>query len=392
MTRQVVFTGGAVRSGPLDHGAGPASHPLLALEEVQAAVRALRAGQFRGARPTARPLDQPSSPNAATDLSADPQTETDADIEADIGANMGAGPGFGVGCLLTRSRARRSRDVEATDWAPQPGERVLAVIGSSGSCGASTVALAVALSANVPARVIECCSSSASGLAAATTAELGLHPGGWQQGRRDQVLIERTSEVLAGVDEVPTPASFESGLNDDARTARLTVLDVGWEVGQLTSTDSWSVGAVANADQLLLVTTATVPGIRRLEGALELLVNHTGVHHSRIWVAVLGPRRKKWPRGLEHAGGPHTRRALSSDRVLQIPEDRALSIRGLDSRPLPPALMAAAAHAHTADNNPDGRKHHVRADPIPAGDDSTDQLDRIGHTGQPVHHPISAPT
>lgn len=306
-------------SGTLNRGAGAAARPF-ALEEVQAAVRALQAGEFRDARPTARPA-----------------------AGADEHAPADAVPGT----VSAQSRRNRPHQ-DATDWTPQPGERVLAVIGSSGSSGASTVALAVALSATVPARVVECCSASASGLAAATTAELGLHPTGWRQGRREQVLIERVSEVLAGVDEVPAPTTFEPGTDNGAdQSSRLTVLDVGWEVGQLTTTDSWVSDSVARADQLLLVTTATVPGIRRLEGALELLAHHTGVHADRIWIAVLGPRRKKWPRGLQHAGGPHTRRALTSDRVLEIPENRGLAIHGLDSRPVPPALLAATAHAHT---------------------------------------------
>lgn len=303
-------------SSTLNLGSGPASRPY-ALEEVQAAVRALQAGEFRDARPTTRPTD----PDAHT---AQPRT------------------------------ARRTpAQSEAADWTPQAGERVLAVIGTSGSSGASTVALAVALSAQQPARVVECCSASASGLAAATTAELGLHPAGWRQGRREQVLIERVCEVLAGVDEVPSPTPAE-------HTTQLTVLDVGWEVGQLTTTDSWVSDAVARADQVLLVSTATVPGMRRLEGALELLVNHAGADVTeRTWVAVVGPRRKKWPRGVEGAGGPHARRALNSERVVEIPEDRGLAIHGLDSRPVPPALLTAAAHAHTAGPHTDAHHDHV---------------------------------
>lgn len=322
-------------SGTLNAGTGSPARPF-ALEEVQAAVRALQAGEFRGARPATRPTGpgtHPAQPRAAGRLSA----RTGDDGAAD-----------------------------AADWTPQAGERVLAVIGASGSSGASTVALAVALSAELPARVVECCSASASGLASATTAELGLHPAGWRQGRREQVLIERVCEVLAGVDEVPSPTPAE-------HTTQLTVLDVGWEVGQLTTTDSWVSDTVANAHQVLLVTTATVPGMRRLEGALELLVNHAGADVTgRTWVAVVGPRRKKWPRGVEHAGGPHARRALNSGRLLEIPEDRGLSIHGLDSRPVPPALIAAAAHAHTADPAVDHDASHDASQDL---DSAADELD-----------------
>ena len=334
-------------SGTLNAGTGSPARPF-ALEEVQAAVRALQAGEFRDARPTSRPIGGPGAHPA----------EPRAAGRASAGTEGGD----------------RHRAADAADWTPQAGERVLAVLGTSGSSGASTVALAVALSAERPARVVECCSASASGLAAATTAELGLHPAGWRQGRREQVLIERVCEVLAGVDEVPSPTPFQPVAE---HTTQLTVLDVGWEIGQLTTTDSWVSDAVANADQILLVSTATVPGMRRLEGALEFLVNHAGGQGTdRTWVAVVGPRRKKWPRDVEHAGGPHTRRALNSGRLVEIPEDRGLSIHGLDSRPVPPALLAAAAHAHAAEPEVD-----TAADELDlfADHDLTDQsTDRSG--------------
>jgi hypothetical protein len=73
-------------------------------------------------------------------------------------------------------------------WEPGPGERVLLVIGCAGSSGASTIALALASAAAAPARVVECSSVTASGLAAASTAELGPHESGWTRGTRDGVL------------------------------------------------------------------------------------------------------------------------------------------------------------------------------------------------------------
>jgi hypothetical protein len=173
------------------------------------------------------------------------------------------------------------------------------------------------------------------------------------------VLIERAGEVLASVDEVPAPTTA-------AHEDQLTILDIGWEIGQVVATDSWVTDALATADQVVVVTTSTVPGMRRLEGTLDLLLGtqfdfgeRPGSQTSRgaaagpealaerTWVAVLGPRRKKWPRGVEHAGGPAARRALSSWRVVEIPEDRGLAVHGLDSRPVPPALLSAAARLLT---------------------------------------------
>lgn len=332
--------------------AGSAAARPYALDEVQAAVRALQAGQFRNAHPTARP-------------------------------HTGLG----------QTRQRGVRSLDAHTWTATKGERVIAVLGSAGSTGASTVALAIALSTTAPARVIECCSATASGLAAASTAELGLHPSGWRQGNRDQVLIERASEVLAYVAEVPAPTPAE-------HPSQLTVLDIGWETGQLLATDSWVTDAVMAADQIVVVAAATVPGMRRLEGTLELLAaqaaptsqNGAGnpeVDHlpaDRIWVAFVGPRRKKWPRGIEHASGPATRRALAIDRVIEIPEDRGLAVHGLDSRPVPAPLLSAAARVHAAngsspvpvaDTSCADTDPHVR-EPLDEHDPS--QLDLFDHT------------
>lgn len=237
-----------------------------------------------------------------------------------------AGPGGGKG---PRGRGTAAED----DWTPADGEHTIAVIGAAGSVGASTVALATGLAAAAPVRVIECCSVTASGLAAASTAELGLHPTDWRQGKRDHVLLERASEVLFGVDEVPLPTDAE-------HDTQLTILDIGWEAGQLLATDCWLAEAVRTADQVVLVTTATVPGMRRAGVAMDLLAGHW--QPEQITLAIRGPRRKKWPRGLEHAGGPAGRRALDADRCVEIPEDRDLAVNGLDSRPVPAPLISAA--------------------------------------------------
>ncbi|MFC5730923.1 MULTISPECIES: hypothetical protein [Nocardioides] len=236
------------------------------------------------------------------------------------------GPGAGKG--------PRGRGIAAEDnWSPADGEHTIAVIGSAGSVGASTVALATGLAAAAPVRVIECCSVTASGLAAASTAELGLHPSDWRQGKRDHVLLERASEVLAGVEEVPLPTEAQN-------ETQLTILDIGWEAGQLLATDCWLAEAVRAADQIVLVTTATVPGMRRAGVAMDLLAGYW--QPEQIALAVRGPRRKKWPRGLEHAGGPAVRRALDADRCVEIPEDRELAVNGLDSRPVSAPLISAA--------------------------------------------------
>lgn len=223
----------------------------------------------------------------------------------------------------------------ATRWASAPDEHVVPLLGAVGAAGVSTVALAIALTAHRPARVVECGPAIASGLASASTAELGTHETGWHQGRRENVLLERTRDLVAGPTETPLPAPA-------AHPDQLTLLDVGWEPSQVLAGDSWLAAAVADAASLVIVTTATIPGFRRLDALVELLSQRDRFAGDRTYVAVVGPRRRKWPRGLEHCGGSATRRLLEHDRVVEIPHDRELATNGLDSRPLPDALLGAA--------------------------------------------------
>lgn len=220
-------------------------------------------------------------------------------------------------------------------WAPEPFEQVLPVVGCVGSAGATTVALTVALAAGFSARVVECCSMTVSGLAAASTAELGLHESGWRQGKRDQVLLERASGVWVRGDQVPMPTTASSAGGASAAGA-LTVLDIGWELGHLLATRCWLNQTVRDAHIVVAVTPATVPGLRRLEGALELL------GFDRTIAAVVGPRFKKWPTSVRHSAGPNTRRLLEHERLVEIPKDPALAVTGLDSAALPPRVLQAA--------------------------------------------------
>jgi hypothetical protein len=215
-------------------------------------------------------------------------------------------------------------------WEPAAGERVLPVLGCTGGCGASTLALALATAARPPARVVECCSLTDSGLVAASTAELGVFEPGWARGTRGEVLIDRVSTPLARVEEVPRPCASD-------RVVRLTVLDVGWEVGPVLGTGSWLAGQVRDAGRGVLVTTATVPGLRRLETTLGLLTART------VCVAVLGPRRRRWPRPVRHGMGPLTRSLDTAGRLVDLPESRGLAVNGVDTAPLPPALLDTAA-------------------------------------------------
>ena len=245
-------------------------------------------------------------------------------------------------------------------WTPQPWEEPVVVLGCAGSSGATTVALAMGLSATAPVRVVECGSVSTSDLAAASTAELGLHPdGGWLRGRRDHVQLERASEILPGPHTVahPIPAKpLSTSEREEALASCLTILDAGWEAGQLLITESWIAETVRSVDRLVLTTRATTPGMRRLEGVLDLLSGSRDI--EQVKVAVIGPRRTKWPRGLDHAGGPGVRRVLDAGNYVEIPEIAALAVAGLDSRPLPPGVVDAASRLL-----PENRRDHHDTNP-----------------------------
>jgi hypothetical protein len=237
---------------------------------------------------------------------------------------------FRTGTGATRDLREPASPPTGNQWEPGQGEQVLPVIGCAGSCGASTISLALAGAAAMPARVVECSSVTASGLAAASTAELGLHESGWTRGTRDGVLLERASNVLVSLQEVLMPSVPD-------RPIAMTVLDIGWEIGQVLTTPAWLGEQVRSAGLVVLVTTATVPGLRRLESALDLLAG------TSTCAAVIGPKPKKWPRPVGYSAGPRTRAYAAAGQLIDVPENRALAIAGLDATPLPASLLAAAA-------------------------------------------------
>jgi hypothetical protein len=146
--------------------------------------------------------------------------------------------------------------------------------------------------------------------------------------------------MTAGIDDLPEPTPTD-------HTDQLTIIDVGRNPADLASTGGWLSTAVTTAPAVVIVAPATVPGFRHLETALELLGLGATSALDRIALAVVGPRRRRWPRGVEHSGGPAVRRLLEANRVVEIPHDRTLTATGLDSRPLPAGVTAAATRLLT---------------------------------------------
>lgn len=132
----------------------------------------------------------------------------------------------------------------------------------------------------------------------------------------------------------------------DEHDIRLTFLDVGWDAERLLASDSWLTAAVIGAERIVLVTTATIPGMRHLAVVLDLLSSRSTP--GQIVVAVRGPKRRKWPRGVEIAGGQAVRGWLSAGLFVEVPEDRELPVTGLDSRPLPAPLISSASRLSAA--------------------------------------------
>ena len=192
-------------------------------------------------------------------------------------------------------------------------------MGCVGGVGASTLALALATAAGAPARVVECGPPLASGFSAAANAELGTQ-GPWRRGSRGDVLLERPISGDA-ILPVPTESSVE-----------WTFVDTNWTTASGAGAGAGWLGSVLRTlDDIVLVTNATVPGVRRLESCAELLGRDAlGV--------VVGPTAKRWPRPVKVAAAGIPARVHLTD----FPLDPRLQITGLTPDPLPAALLKAA--------------------------------------------------
>lgn len=215
-------------------------------------------------------------------------------------------------------------------WSPTG--PALAVVGACAGSGASTLALALGTAAG-SARVVECASPTAAGLTAAATAELGRVPGGWVRGTRGAVLLERPGDILGGPHEVPYPRP-----GDDAP---LVVVDVAWELGMVLAGHGWLTDLLEGPGPVVVTAPATVPGLRRLDAALVTL------NHAHPVVAIIGSRRRTLARPVSSAMTALCRTHDLTGRVVRVPADTRLRTRGVDSTPLPPALLRAATELLT---------------------------------------------
>lgn len=228
-----------------------------------------------------------------------------------------------AGEFRTHNSPRRRR---ASTWTPT--ELTVVVAGAAGRVGASTVAVGMAAACDRSVRVVESGPMHTTGLAAATTAELGVTDTGWRRGTRDRILIERTTCAFEHVDDVPTPEGSD---------CELTIVDASWDLNQIVHAESWLTSLISEAP-MLIVTVATVPGLRALDTALQA----TARPHD-TWCAVLGPPLKKWPKALRIAATARVQTAIDKGRLATVPTVPALAMTGLTIDPLPPHLVTACA-------------------------------------------------
>ena len=214
-------------------------------------------------------------------------------------------------------------------WRPATAEMAVPVVGATASSGATTLALAIATAFGNPARVVELAAPSRSGLVAASSVELGSDDHGWVHGSRDQVRLDRLGNMGGQPDTVPTPPP--------AATPLLTVIDIGSDIDSVLAGGGWMTKLLTDAPAVVVVTRATVPGLRRLECCLHL------IGPDRALVAVLGPGRRHWPRLVAQSLGPLTTAVIDAGRLVDIPENRRLGVSGLTPEPLPASLLSKAA-------------------------------------------------
>lgn len=209
-------------------------------------------------------------------------------------------------------------------WRPASGERLVLVCGCAGSCGATTVALALATVAG-RARVVETSGRAASGLVYAAGAELGAAGQGWLRGSRNDVLVERRGDDTRSPEQLSTPAHSDMPF---------TVIDSAWDISTLLRSPGWLGYLARTAESVVLVTRATVPGLRRLEASVAV------VGEERVIAATVGARR--WHRPVEQSLGSVIHRLRAAGRVVHVPEVPALAVSGLTPDPLPSALIRSA--------------------------------------------------
>lgn len=190
---------------------------------------------------------------------------------------------------------------------------VVGVVGVAGGVGATVVALAVAEALGA-SRLVELSPPGLSGLAAASSAELGTRQG-WIIGSRGGLQLERRAAPGA---VMPIPSEADE----------LTVMDLGLWPDNLAGTE---------VKVLVAVAACSVPSVRRLEARLDQI--KSSVQVVPVITAVAG---RSLPKPVGGVLGPTLRGAAVSGRLVLVPECSGLRVGGVTAGPLPGRLQSAA--------------------------------------------------
>lgn len=200
-------------------------------------------------------------------------------------------------------------------------------MGCSGSAGTSTVALLIAQSF-ARSRLVECAPGAASGLAGASTAELGEAEQG-VEGSRGELRIQRRRDQLYRPRRKcrgPLPSS----------PGAISVVDSGWGLRRI-------LAGAAGTTELASSAASSRPG--RARGpcpacgswrATWHYSNRSGVGPSRpVCRPVVGC-------GRSNAMGLH-RHLRQTGRLISLPHNAALALSGITTDPLPRSFHHAAS-------------------------------------------------
>lgn len=193
-----------------------------------------------------------------------------------------------------------------------------AVLAAHPGAGASTVALAVAeaVARAKPVCLVELAPSARSGLAASTSAELGVDgTGRWRRGARGQITVYRRA-------------------NDD-ETVTWPVVPAAWfGLADLGVVEPEDVPAIAERAAVVVACRASIPGLRAAEHLLRYLAPARPVA-----IAAVGDKRIS--REAELTLGPRLRQLRLDGQIVLVPEDARLRVTGPSSAPLPTPVAVA---------------------------------------------------
>jgi len=117
----------------------------------------------------------------------------------------------------------------------------------------------------------------------------------------------------------------------------VTVVDLWWDLRQVLAAQGWLADLARACPRVVLVSRATVPGMRQLESNLAVL------ERERCWVVATDVAGRRSARSVEHSLGPQGTQLDRAGRLVRLPAHQGLAVAGITTEPLPRSLMPPAA-------------------------------------------------